>query len=139
MTAYIHSHSRRGTTITELVVACGLLSSLMLLVVPSAIRIGRVQQATGDAAAAEASYQEALEVFLVRLGEDHPTVARTRTSLASLKYGLGAYAEAEILARAALVQFEKTLPADSPWIASARRLLDASLEKQGKAAGAGDR
>ena len=46
MTAYIHSHCRRGTTITELVVACGLLSSLMLLVVPSAIRMGRVQQAT---------------------------------------------------------------------------------------------
>ena len=38
-------HFRRGTTITELVVACTLLGSLMLFIVPSAIRIGRLQQA----------------------------------------------------------------------------------------------
>ena len=44
MSAYPSSHRRRGTTITEFVVACTLLSSLMLLLVPSAIRIGRVQQ-----------------------------------------------------------------------------------------------
>ncbi len=35
---------RRGTTIIEFVVACSLLSALILLVVPSAIRIGRVQR-----------------------------------------------------------------------------------------------
>ena len=45
MTAYMVSHSRRGTTITEFVVACALLGSLMLFVVPSAVRIGRLQQA----------------------------------------------------------------------------------------------
>ena len=44
MSAYLSSHRRRGTTIIEFVVACTLLSSLMLLIVPSAIRIGRVQQ-----------------------------------------------------------------------------------------------
>ena len=44
MTAYMSFHPRRGTTITELVVACTLLSSLMLFVVPSAIRNGRMQQ-----------------------------------------------------------------------------------------------
>lgn len=45
MTGYLHSPSRRGTTITEFVVACALLGSLMLFVVPSAVRIGRLQQA----------------------------------------------------------------------------------------------
>jgi hypothetical protein len=44
MTVYISSHSRRGTTIIEFVGACSLLGSFMLFVVPSAIRIGRVQQ-----------------------------------------------------------------------------------------------
>ena len=44
MTAYISSHPRRGTTIIEFVVACSLLGSLMMVVVPSAIRIGRLQQ-----------------------------------------------------------------------------------------------
>jgi hypothetical protein len=44
MTVYVSSHPRRGATIIEFVVACSLLGSLMLLVVPSAIRIGRVQR-----------------------------------------------------------------------------------------------
>ncbi len=44
MTAYTSSHPRRGTTIIEFVVACSLLGSLMLFVVPSAIRIGRLQR-----------------------------------------------------------------------------------------------
>lgn len=43
MTAHRYSHPRRGTTIIEFVVACSLLGSLMLFVVPSAIRIGRLQ------------------------------------------------------------------------------------------------
>ena len=38
------SHPRRGTTIIEFVVACSLLGSLMLFVVPSAIRIERLQR-----------------------------------------------------------------------------------------------
>ena len=45
MKALVHSRSRLGTTIAEFVVACALLGSLMLFVVPSAIRIGRLQQA----------------------------------------------------------------------------------------------
>lgn len=45
MAGYTRFHSRRGTTITEFVVACTLLVSLMLIVVPSAFRIGRLQQA----------------------------------------------------------------------------------------------
>ena len=44
MTAYMGSHPRRGTTIIEFVVACSLLGSLMLFVVPSTIRIGRLQR-----------------------------------------------------------------------------------------------
>jgi hypothetical protein len=45
MTANPVSHSRRGTTIAEFVVACALLGSSMLFVVPSAVRIGRLQRA----------------------------------------------------------------------------------------------
>ena len=45
MTAMRHSHPRSGTTIVEFVVACSVLGSLMMLVVPSAVRIGRAQQA----------------------------------------------------------------------------------------------
>jgi hypothetical protein len=45
MAAYTNSRLRRGTTIAEFVVACTLLVSLMLIVVPSAFRIGRLQQA----------------------------------------------------------------------------------------------
>lgn len=44
MTVSIFSHPRRGTSIIEFVVACSLLGSLMLFVVPSAIRIGRLQR-----------------------------------------------------------------------------------------------
>ena len=44
MTAYMSFHPRRGTTIIEFVVACSLLGTLMLFVVPSAIRIGRLQR-----------------------------------------------------------------------------------------------
>jgi len=43
MPAYISPHSRRGATITEFVVACALLGSLIVLVVPSAVRIRRLQ------------------------------------------------------------------------------------------------
>ena len=45
MTVCPSSRPRRGTTITEFVVACTLLGSLMLFVVPSVVRIGRLQQA----------------------------------------------------------------------------------------------
>lgn len=45
MTVCLSSHPRRGTTITEFVVACTLLGSLMLFVGPSVVRIGRLQQA----------------------------------------------------------------------------------------------
>jgi len=38
------SRSRHGTTIIEFVVACSLLTALILLVVPSAVRIGRAQR-----------------------------------------------------------------------------------------------
>lgn len=38
-----HIKHRRGATITEFIVACSLLGSLMLLVVPSAVRLGRLQ------------------------------------------------------------------------------------------------
>ena len=41
---YTSRRSRRGTTIIEFVVACSLLGSLILFVVPSAIRIGRLQR-----------------------------------------------------------------------------------------------
>jgi len=44
MTTSLSSHPRRGTTITEFVVACTLLGSLTALVVPSAVRIRRLQQ-----------------------------------------------------------------------------------------------
>ncbi len=44
MTTYISSHPRRGTTIIEVIVACSLLGSLMLFIVPSAIRNGRLQR-----------------------------------------------------------------------------------------------
>ncbi len=44
MTTYISSHPRRGTTIIEVIVACTLLGSLMLFIVPSAIRNGRLQR-----------------------------------------------------------------------------------------------
>ena len=44
MNAYIPFHRRPGTTLTEFVVACTLLGSLMLYIVPSAIRNGRMQQ-----------------------------------------------------------------------------------------------
>jgi len=38
------SHRRRGTTMIELIVACSLLATLILVVVPSVIRIGQVQR-----------------------------------------------------------------------------------------------
>ena len=44
MNVYTSTHPRCGTTIIELVVACSLLGTLILIVVPSAIRIGRVQR-----------------------------------------------------------------------------------------------
>ena len=44
MTTYISSHPRHGTTIIEVIVACSLLGSLMLFIVPSAIRNGHMQQ-----------------------------------------------------------------------------------------------
>jgi hypothetical protein len=44
MISYVSLRPRRGATIIEFVVACSLLGSLMLLVVPSAIRITRVQR-----------------------------------------------------------------------------------------------
>ena len=44
MTAFRFSQSRRGTSLIEFVVACSLLGSLMLFVVPSAIRIGQLQR-----------------------------------------------------------------------------------------------
>ena len=44
MTYHMSSDQRRGATIIEFVVACSLLGSLMLLVIPSAIRIGRMQR-----------------------------------------------------------------------------------------------
>lgn len=44
MTRYTASARRRGTTIIEFVVACSLLGSLILFVVPAVVRIGRVQQ-----------------------------------------------------------------------------------------------
>ena len=44
-TSHMTIRSRRGATITEFVVACSLLGSMMLVIVPAAIRIGRVQQA----------------------------------------------------------------------------------------------
>jgi hypothetical protein len=44
MTRYSVSARRRGTTIIEFVVACSLLGSLILCVVPAVVRIGRVQQ-----------------------------------------------------------------------------------------------
>ena len=44
MKVHICFDRRRGGTLVEFVVACSLLASLMLLLVPSAIRIGRVQR-----------------------------------------------------------------------------------------------
>ncbi len=44
MTAFRRSHSPRGVSIIEFVVACSLLGSLILFVVPSAIRIGQLQR-----------------------------------------------------------------------------------------------
>ena len=37
-------HARRGTSLTELIVACTLLGSMMLLVAPIAVRVGRCRQ-----------------------------------------------------------------------------------------------
>lgn len=44
MTDQLFSRQRRGTSLIEFVVACSLLGSLMLFVVPSAIRIGQLQR-----------------------------------------------------------------------------------------------
>jgi hypothetical protein len=44
MTTYVFSRSRHGTTIIEFIVACTLLGSVILFVVPPVIRIGRLQQ-----------------------------------------------------------------------------------------------
>jgi Tfp pilus assembly protein PilF len=98
-----------------------------------AIRI--VQEVGADpapAAAAEALFQEALDIRRLRSGDESADVADSLDTLSTFHFMLGRYDAAEDEERRALSLREGLLPAEDPAIAAARDGLGTILYRQGR-------
>jgi serine/threonine protein kinase len=85
--------------------------------------LAKVRQAQHDLTEAEKYAREALETQIRAEGLDHWRTAYYRTSLGAVQLERKEYVGAEAQLRAAIVNFERSLPADHPYTASAEYYL----------------
>jgi tetratricopeptide (TPR) repeat protein len=81
-------------------------------IVTVSLSLGEALNATGNRAAAERKFREALAIALKTRADDHPDVARSRSRLGNLLVAERRFAEAEPLLLAALAGREKKLGRD---------------------------
>lgn len=94
--------------------------------------VAGVLDAQGRLDDAERFYREALDIEVPLLGENHSRVIVTRASLGNLFWLKHDYANAEVLARAALAGAEKGLPQGHPLTAYGHVVLGQSLADAGR-------
>jgi Flp pilus assembly protein TadD len=93
---------------------------------------GRMAIYAGDYTGAEPPIERALAIREKSLGPEHPDVAKSLNSLASIYDSQGKYAEAELLDKRALAIREKSLGPEHPDVAKSLNSLAIRYRVQGK-------
>ncbi len=94
--------------------------------------LGNALELQGDLSGAEDAQREALELQRARKGDDHPSVAVTRSAIGLILEKRGDPLAAEREQRAALEVLEDKLGADHPTTANVRSNLGTALAGQGR-------
>ncbi|MEM9596759.1 MAG: tetratricopeptide repeat-containing protein kinase family protein, partial [Acidobacteriota bacterium] len=105
-------------------------------VAQSLVRLGTALLEQGALEEAEAELQKALEIYLPRLGSEHPDVAATFDRLGTVAYRGGDLETAEGLYRRSLEAFSQGLGAGHPKVAAGCMHLGNVLTARGDAASA---